>query len=105
VLTPVILATWEAKIRRITAQGQPRQIVPETPISKITRAKWTGSVAHVVEYLLCKCEALNSNPSPPKKKNFEKKKVRQRKLCVVGSHLCDILGKAKTIEEEPDQRC
>jgi hypothetical protein len=29
-LTPVILATWEAKIRRITVQGQPRQIIYET---------------------------------------------------------------------------
>jgi hypothetical protein len=39
---PVILATWEAEIRRTEVQGQPRQIVCETPISKITRAKWTG---------------------------------------------------------------
>jgi hypothetical protein len=30
------------------------------PISKITRAKWTGGVAEVVESLLCKCEALSS---------------------------------------------
>jgi hypothetical protein len=48
-------------------QGQPGQIVHETPISKITRAKWTGDVAPAVEHLLCKCEALSSNPSPPKK--------------------------------------
>jgi hypothetical protein len=38
-LTPVILATWEAEIRRIEAQDQPGQIAHETPISKITRAK------------------------------------------------------------------
>jgi hypothetical protein len=31
---PVILATWEAEIRRIMVPGQPRQIVHETPISK-----------------------------------------------------------------------
>jgi hypothetical protein len=31
-----------------------RQIVHETPISKITRAKWTGGVAQAVECLLCK---------------------------------------------------
>jgi hypothetical protein len=49
---PVILATWEAEIRRITVQGQPRQIAGETPISKITRAKWTGGVAQAVEHLL-----------------------------------------------------
>jgi hypothetical protein len=28
----------------------------------------TGGVAQVVEQLLCKCEALISNPSPAKKK-------------------------------------
>jgi hypothetical protein len=47
-LTPVILATWEAKIRTIEIQGQPRKIVQETPISKIARAKWTGDVAQMV---------------------------------------------------------
>jgi hypothetical protein len=36
----VILATWEAEILRIAVQVQPRQIVPETSISKITRTKW-----------------------------------------------------------------
>jgi hypothetical protein len=33
-LTPVILPTWEAEIRRIMVWGQPRQIVHETPSSK-----------------------------------------------------------------------
>jgi hypothetical protein len=39
--TPVILATWEAEIRRIMVSVQNGQIVTETPppISKITRAK------------------------------------------------------------------
>jgi hypothetical protein len=36
---PVILATWEAEIGRIAVHDQPRQIVHETPISKITRSK------------------------------------------------------------------
>jgi hypothetical protein len=31
---PVILATWEAEIKRITVQGLPRQIVSETPSPK-----------------------------------------------------------------------
>jgi hypothetical protein len=51
-LMPVILATWELAIR-IAVQGLPRQIVHETPISKITWAKWTGGVDQVVECLLC----------------------------------------------------
>jgi hypothetical protein len=36
-LPPVILATWEAEIGKTMVQGQSRQIVCETPISKITR--------------------------------------------------------------------
>jgi hypothetical protein len=43
-LTPIILATREAEIGRIKVQGK-------TPISKITRAKWTGGVAQAVERL------------------------------------------------------
>jgi hypothetical protein len=38
-LMPGILATWEAQIGRISLPGQPRQIVCETLISKITREK------------------------------------------------------------------
>jgi hypothetical protein len=37
---------------RIVDQGQLWQIVPETPISKITTAKWIEGVAQVVECLL-----------------------------------------------------
>jgi hypothetical protein len=37
---PVILGTWEAKIRRILDQVQPRQGVCETPISINSWAKW-----------------------------------------------------------------
>jgi hypothetical protein len=33
-LTPVILATWKAEIERIKVQGQPEQIVSETPSPK-----------------------------------------------------------------------
>jgi hypothetical protein len=52
-------------------QGQPRQTVHETPISKTTRAKWTGGVAQGVEQLLCKHKVLSSNLSPIKKKFIE----------------------------------
>jgi hypothetical protein len=31
---PVILVTWEAKIRRIEVPSQPRQIILKTPFSK-----------------------------------------------------------------------
>jgi hypothetical protein len=58
----VILATWEASPGKQFTR----------PISKISRAKWTGGVAQAVECLLCKHKALNSNPVPPKK---EEKKV------------------------------
>jgi hypothetical protein len=37
-LTPIIQATWESEIRRITVQGKPRQKVQETPIS--TNESW-----------------------------------------------------------------
>jgi hypothetical protein len=66
----------------MAVQDQPGQTVHETPISKITRAKWTEGVVQV--HLLCKLEALSSNPSPThppqKKKSYadtwlEKKKV------------------------------
>jgi hypothetical protein len=39
----VILATWEAEIGRIKVRGQPQQVVPETPISKITEMDWRCS--------------------------------------------------------------
>jgi hypothetical protein len=70
-LPSIITGTWEAEIRRITIQNEPRQIVHETPISKITREKWTGGMVQVVEHLLCKCKALSSNPTPAKNKKVE----------------------------------
>jgi hypothetical protein len=57
----------------ITVQGQPGQIVHQTPIYKTATTKWTGGMAQVIEHLLCQCEALSSNPNPRKK---EKKKVK-----------------------------
>jgi hypothetical protein len=66
-LTPIILTTEEAEIRRTAVRGQPRGNSLRDPISKITTAKWTRSVTQVIEHLLCKCESLSSNSSPTKK--------------------------------------
>jgi hypothetical protein len=62
---PVILATWEAEIGRISVKDQPRQIVGVAPISKITRAKWTGGVAQAVK---CKSSEFKSQSYKKKKK-------------------------------------
>jgi hypothetical protein len=65
-LIPVILATWEAGTGRITVQVQPRQIICETPISKIMRAN-TESL--LCEHLFCKCVSGVQTPFPTKSKN------------------------------------
>jgi hypothetical protein len=64
---PVILATWEAEIRSTAIWGQPGENSSQDPISKITRAKWTGGVAQVVKHLLCKHEALSHKKKKGKK--------------------------------------
>jgi hypothetical protein len=56
-------------------RGQLRQIVRETSIYKITRVTCTGGVAQAVEGLLCRCEALSSNPSPTQKKKEREPKI------------------------------
>jgi hypothetical protein len=61
--TPVILPLWEAEVRRIGGRlGQIVWGIP-TPI-KITRASedWRCGLNSGVPTLLCKCEALGSNP-------------------------------------------
>jgi hypothetical protein len=58
---PIILATWD--------YSRPKQANnSQDPVSKRTRAKWTGDVAQAVEHLLCKRKALSSNPRLLKKK-------------------------------------
>jgi hypothetical protein len=39
-----------------------------SPISKINRPEWTGSVTQVIEHLLCRHGALSSNSMPTKGK-------------------------------------
>jgi hypothetical protein len=58
-LTPIILVTQEAEIRRIVVQSQPRQIVCET-ISKTSI-----TIKGLVEWI--KVKVLSSNPSTEKK--------------------------------------
>jgi hypothetical protein len=71
-LTPVILATQEAEIRRITVRRQPKQIVHETlsvsktPITKKGLVKWF------------KVKALSSSPSTTKKTHTASKHSRQK---------------------------
>jgi hypothetical protein len=45
----------------------------QEPISKITRAKWTGGLTQTVECLLGKHKALNLNPSSNPQKNNRKR--------------------------------
>jgi hypothetical protein len=58
--------------------GQPKQIVHETPISKIIRTKWTRGMDLSVEFLFCKRKALSSSPvqTHTKKKERKKEKVK-----------------------------
>jgi hypothetical protein len=57
---------------------------PPPPISKITRAKWTGDGAQVVECLLFKREALSSNPSPTQNKQNQLKEKSKGIKCTCG---------------------
>jgi hypothetical protein len=52
--------------------SQPGQIVHETPISKITSAKYTGGVAQEVECLICKVPALQVQSPEFKLQSYQK---------------------------------
>jgi hypothetical protein len=47
----IILGTWEAEIRRIEVQSQPRQIVHETLFQKYPTQKRAGGVVQVIQCL------------------------------------------------------
>jgi hypothetical protein len=89
---PVILATWEAEMERMVMRGQPGQIVLQTPISNITRAKWTGSVVQAVEHLLCKSAILSSSPIPRREREREKEREREREREMYNLYLFPILS-------------
>jgi hypothetical protein len=63
-ITPVILASEEAEIRRIKVQGQPQANSCPDPISK----KPFTNRAQVIRRLPSKPGAMNSNPSTIKNK-------------------------------------
>jgi hypothetical protein len=65
-LTPLILATQEAEIRRISVPGQPGQIVCEILSRKHPTQKMAGEAVQVVECLPTKYKTLSSNPSTMK---------------------------------------
>jgi hypothetical protein len=67
---PVVLATQDAKNKRIMVQSHPRQTACWTLSRKTKQNKRAGRVAQVVE---CKGEALSA-PVPPKKKKKKEKK-------------------------------
>jgi hypothetical protein len=56
-LTPVILATQEAEMRRIKVRSQPGQTVLETVSQKYPIQQRAGGVAQVIEQLPSKSEA------------------------------------------------
>jgi hypothetical protein len=69
--TPIILATLEVEIRRVTIQSQPLtdvEIVQETLSQNYPTQNNAGRVAQVVESLHSKCEALSLNPSTTKRR-------------------------------------
>jgi hypothetical protein len=51
-----------------------------SPVYPQATAIWTGGVAEVVEYLLCKCEALSSNLKPTKEREREREREREKVL-------------------------
>jgi hypothetical protein len=67
-LTPVVLATQEAEIRRITVQNQSIQKFVRPYLEKNHHKSRAGGVTQMVEFLPSKLEALSSNPSTRKKK-------------------------------------
>jgi hypothetical protein len=66
----VIIATWEAEIRRIIVRGQPMQIVPKHPISKITKVKLDWQCSSISRVPALQVKAMSSNHSLTKKEKI-----------------------------------
>jgi hypothetical protein len=76
-LTPISLATQEAKIRMTAVPAQPVQIVHESLSRKYPTQSKAGGVAQMIEHLASKCEALSSKTSITKK-TLKTKKLKNR---------------------------
>jgi hypothetical protein len=63
-LTPVILATWEAETRRIEAQGQQGQMVHDTPHLQNNHSKIVWKCGSSSRATSLQGKALSSNPNP-----------------------------------------
>jgi hypothetical protein len=78
-LTSIILATQEAKIRRILVWGQPKQIVNEILSRK-------NSITEKGMLELLKVQALRSNPNLQKNKNKKRTNVSKGNSWVFSIH-------------------
>jgi hypothetical protein len=79
-LTSIILAAWEVVIGRglwFKASWY-KQFIRLHLENTQQQQKKADEVAHVVECLSSKCEALNSNPTTAKKKKLKLKKVLKK---------------------------
>jgi UDP-N-acetylglucosamine:LPS N-acetylglucosamine transferase len=78
---PVILATWEAEIRRITVRSQPRQIVHETLSRKNPSQKRASRVAQGVglEFKPQYCKKRKKEKEERKKERKKKKRRKEEK--------------------------
>jgi hypothetical protein len=70
-LTPIIFATQEVEIRKISVQSQPEEIVHKTLSQKYPMQNRVGGVAKVIECLPSKHAAPSVNPSTAKRKLFQ----------------------------------
>jgi hypothetical protein len=77
---PIILATQEAEIRRISVQNRPGQIVHETLSQKHSIQKMASGVAQVIECLASKHETLSSSPTTAKKEKNRKEEREESYL-------------------------